>query len=375
MLSSKKILAIFIVCLIPFIFFSLKPDMIGFDSYAYVNHVCLNQPIASNLGADFVFNLLPCNFLVFKALLFIVFFVCTLTLALIGEIFDSKKGWLVFLFAMASPLWFASLVQFENDFLAYPLLFIGMYFTFKGSYDKSLSKFKIAGYGLIGLALICFAGLFWKGAIFYLLAVGLMWWYPLILFAIIAVWQWNEFIPAIATNWMVSENLPFIGVLFCAIMLLGYRKVPKDLLLPLFAITMLALVNSKFALLLIPLLIPGFVLSIIKEIKFDKVIRLLMIVLVVFIWLGAGIAVWFSTPNQDFWSALDYSQAKAVELGKPFKNEWSFGYWVKFKGIDTNAFEYGNGLDCNASICLTQFELPNCELINSFKQFLVLNCP
>jgi hypothetical protein len=294
-----------------------------------------------------------------------------LGIAFIGDLYDKKNGWLVSIFVLTAPIWLAAFFQFENDFLSYPFLIWGLYFTFKGMAYRKM-KWK-----LLGTLLICGGGLFWAGSIFYLLVVGLLWEYPLALGLLLLMVDNNlsRFVGTIMPNFNVMENLPLMGFLMCGIMLVGFFKTPKRYWAAVGFMGVIALINSKFAFLLIPLLVPGFVKMVLARIELKGLLRIMMVFVVLAFFIGASITILSAQPNQDFWEALDFAKQSSIDYNKAFKNEWSFGYWVMSKGIDTNYFQYGVGIDCNASICLTQFEQPDCVLIKRFKQYGVYDCP
>lgn len=373
-MTPKKLLLIFFICLIPFLFYFLKPEMVGFDSYAFVNLVCFSQPLNNLLpGAELVFSVLPCNFLFFKLLLFAVFFSCTVVLALIGELFEKERGWLISLFVLTAPIYFSHFLWFEDDFLAFPFLFLGLYFSLKGVMNKDFKA------QFVGFVLIVFAGLFWQGAIFYLIAVGLLTVFPLLFVVPILLVKWNNFVYAFTPSLVISENFPVFGFLLNGVLLIGFVKLPKWLLLPTIFLTVLALLNSKFAFLLVPFLCIGFIRLIglaFNEMKGKEkgLFYLILVFMVLVSLVSLSATVMYAEPTSVEFDAIDFAVEKANDLNKSFVNEWSFGYWVKFKGIDTNFFESGSGvIDCNASICLTKFEQP-CVLLKEFNRLKVYDC-
>jgi hypothetical protein len=367
MLSFKRILIVFIVCLIPFVFYLSYPYVLGFDSYAFVNHVCFNQPLTLDVGSAFVLSLLPCDFVVFKLLLFVCFFVSVLALSFLVDLFDGN-GWLGFVFLLASPVWVSFFLNFENDLFALPFLCWAVFFMVKGLLtNKVVLK-------LLAVFLVCVAALFWQGAFFYLIAFALLWFPVWVLVIPVLVLYWERLLSVLFPSWMVFENVPFFGLLLCGILLVGYLRIPKRLFLATFFLTIVGLMVSKLAFLVVPFLLIGFVLYFFPKIELDGMMKLCLGLIVFAFFVGMFFAVFWGEPSDSFWVALDFAQEQSLDLNKQFKNEWSFGYWVKFKGIDTNAFGYGEGIDCKNSVCLTQFN-QDCVLIKRFRQYRVYDCP
>jgi len=330
MLSVKRISLILFICLIPFLLFVAKPDLIGYDSYAFVNFVCLGESVSLLPGAAVVFSLLPCNFLVFKFLMFVVFFVSVLAIAFIGDLFDERNGWLAGVFVLTAPIWLVSFLKFEDDFLAFPFVFWGLYAVFRGVKEGSV------WWKLLGSLIVLCGALFWKGTLIPFIGVSLLW-FPLLLFVVPGVFIFfDTILIAFSTRFDVVENFPLIGFLMNGILLIGFLRTPKRFWLALGFVAVVSLFNSKFAFLLVPFLVPGFVLYFLKETEFVGLMKWMSVLVVLAFFVGSLIAVYESEPSVDFWSALSFAESKAVDLDKPFKNEWSYGYWVKFKGIDTN---------------------------------------
>lgn len=367
-MNRKQFLIIFFFCLIPFGFYLLKDGLIGADSYAFVNFVCFGDFVELQPLSGIIFPLLPCNFLIFKLILFFSLLIGTLSISLLGELFNKKYGWLSGIFSFYSWLWIAEFFKFEDDQLAYPLLLLATYFFFKGRVEN---KFK---YQAVSLGLVLLGGLIWKGALVYLFGFG----FSSIIFAIFSIvllpFVINSFFGSIIFRFDVLENFPIVGLIYSSVLLLGFKGIKRIFLVQTVWFSFLALLNAKFALHIIPYLSVGFMLvySKLPERKQPALIALL-----VFMLLFGSIVLFKTSPTQQQWDAIKFGYQKSLDLNKNFRHDWSMGYWIKFLRIDTNYFGSPTH-DFYPPPCIVvtyeDLNFQRCEVIEGFGSFKVFDC-
>jgi len=317
-------------CLLPFVLFLFKPGLIGIDSYAYLNVVCNNLSVPESTGflASFLFEGLSCNVFLIKVSLFFLFLANTLIIALFGELFH-KKGWITGLMVFLSSVWINWSILFEDDQLAYPFLFFGLFLFWKGELEFK-DKFK-----LLGLFSVLFAGLIWKGSIYFL--IGL---FPLMPFVVLialpfVLLNFTGFIQKITPDLSLTnvETIPFIVLPSIAFLLMGLKRISfhKKFLIQTIYFFVLACLNANFGIFVVPFLAVGLMLlyyeSNQKQQMFFKVLLVAMV-------LGVSFTVLTQMPNQDTWSVLEEGHKLSLENNKPLFVDWTFRHYADFKGIE-----------------------------------------
>jgi hypothetical protein len=340
-MKVKHYVILFIICLIPFIFYLNKFGFIGADGYYFMLQVCANEPLRDTMPiGQTIFRLMPCSFEYAKLILFGLFFISTLIVAKLGELFH-KHGWLAGVFVFLSPLWISEFLKFEDDVFSYPILFGAMYVFLKGVKEKKKR------YQAIGVGLAVIGSLTWKGGVFYIFAMSLTFLWGLILSIPIIVWQFKKLFGSIMPSIRVLENYPIVGALYYYGLLVGWLETKREYLPQLAFFFILTIVNQKFVIHAMPLLAIGVVPMWFNIPKYAKGIKLkfkapqeltknlmyvILCTMLLFSYIGYVTSIESRWPNQDVWEAIDYSIVMARDSNKSFKNDWSFGYWVMWKG-------------------------------------------
>lgn len=371
-MGRKHLLLLFLLTLIPFLIFMARPDFVGGDTYYFLNNICGEGEISDTDLIRTIFGFLPCNFLALKTLLFVLCLTCTITLALTGDLWDKKRGWMAGLFVFLSPIYFLEFTKLENDQFAYPLLFMAIYFFYKGYFKNKFYNH------LVALVLILFASQIWGGSIFFLLAFA----FGSIIFlittipAIVLFWKKLFFtvLPRFPTfEWLTWENAVGFGIFWLFLLLMGYIGISRILLPQLLFFTALLLFNSKFVFLAIPFLALAFVnyYNKLDKTKYGKTFQQIFLWLPFFLAISWGIVSWTQPPQPYQWEAIDYALEQSPKPG--ITNDWDFGYWILYKGGRTQQFGASQDFNAGHDIVLTRREL-DCNMLRQFEDLRVYKC-
>ena len=349
-MKPKQYLAITAIAFLFFLANLARPLMAGADSYAFINGVCgLTNWISDIPPLAFAFfSALPCDFFLFKFLLFSFMLLASFGVALLGSVFFKKRGWMAGLFVFMFPGWFLEFLKFENDFLAFPILMFANYFFFKGVVEKSFWN------KVFGLVLVFFALGFWSGAATYFFAFSF---YSivsvLVSLGIFFVLGWEQLLSGLVPIWgkigedflkikMVFENLPGYGLTQWFFGSIGLFGVPREL----WAVTgfwmLFGLLNAKSAFHAIPFLAVGLVGLVNRDLvvgrrervwgfEFNPVVFVVGVLFVATV-VGGLLSVQEQPPQEFHFSVLAEGLELADDENVLFWNEWGFGYWVEFLG-------------------------------------------
>jgi hypothetical protein len=346
--GRKKLLFLFLFALIVFAPYFYRADIQGVDSYYF----------AIGLGV----SLLSIKIYLFGAFLFSV-----LAIAGLGHLFNKEEGWKAGIFAVGlGPMLLWELTKFENDAFGYMFAFAGLYML----YIWKLKGDRLA-LGAAFLNLLA-ASLVWKGALFYLIAfAGVSFWF--VPFAAVAT---IGFFPEVLVHLnpfivQAFENLPLIGVAWLGLLVLGVFGVRKNTLIPMAVLLGVALLNSKFTLLVVPFLAVG-VVGFLENKKpwFKEYIFNAAVVLGV-VW---GLLLIGLPPTASDWGALDYGVEYAEENCLEFKPYWDFGYWSAWKGYPAPYYGGEQPQDFKGAVTVTTLGLQDCNLLKTFKDVNVFEC-
>jgi len=366
--KPNPFLLLFILLLIPFSVYFVRPDLIGNDGYGFLLFVCTGENIVGLAGVPLaIFSSFTCNLLAIKAVLFALAFISGCFILKFCEVFTDewdKAAYIIFL----SSVFVLEFVKFENDQFAYPFLFASLYYFFKGmTYGRRKSFAK-------SLILLGVAGLIWQGSIFYLFAYS----FNAVALAVVSLpiilWKRAEIVGAILRTFQIAEDMPMqfhlhfilnFG-LFGAILepILAYQA------LFLFG---LGAFSAKFWILSLPFLVVGMILLLkrlegLPHLKWFNVQTFAM-VLAAFCLLGVAQSVWLNQPTESDWRALEFSQG----LEEDVEVDWSMGYWARWYGIQTESYgSFHRQTDFNG-IAVTRQDL-NCPTLKAFGEVRVVRC-
>ena len=389
---------LFTLLLIPFTAYFYRPDFIGFDPYGFLLLTCKTSNAAGITGIPYsIFTALPCNFLALKAILFTLAFISGCFIIKLSQLFSPKHGWRASYLIFLSSVYVLEFSKLENEAFAFPLLFASAYLFFKGLKTVKNSRTNY----LTAFALLILAGLIWKGSIFYL--IGYLLNLGLLLFALLPFLvisfegnflHWKGLLENIIGTSIISEDLPFkfhrhfalnpglIGAILNPIL------APQTILY--FA---LGTISSKYWILSLPFLVTGLVIvhqRLFNSPKFeskhstflDKILQKainffeenhtqIFAIVALFTTIAVTQTVLLGEPTQENWNAIDY----ALTLDNNAGNDWSYGYWVLWKGGTTESYQspYRQKQFFPGQIAITQLD-HNCTTLKNFGDVNVVRC-
>lgn len=326
MIDKKYLLFLAILIILPGIALFARPSMIGVDSYAFINGICHKDAFPSTpILAKAVFEALPCDLTVLKALAWVLYACLVGVIAYLGNKFFGKDGLIAPVFAFLSLYWLLFPWELENDLLAMPFLWA----TFILFYNNKK---------LEALLLTLFVGAtLWGGAWLYLFA---FWNYgPSLLIGIITLaLNFNTIIGTLLPNAIVAENMilgGFISIFALNIGWFGFKdkELRKKFLPQLVFFAGIVLISGKYAYHAIPLLCLGCV-GLWKSLNPVGKNCLIAAALVMFFLISANI---YSTyPKEGTLESVQYGIELAEKQQKQLLNDWDIGYYLEFYSYDTN---------------------------------------
>ena len=360
-MNIKHHFILFLISLIPFYFYLQKPLLVGFDSYYFLGAVCQNTEFNAPIISNYLISALNCNITLIKTVLWLLMLSCSVTVAHLGELINKNKGWLAGILIYGSSYFITEFLKFEDDQFAFPILFLALYFFIKGLQQKNRSS-QATG---VGLALL--SGLIWNGSILYLFAFATSYWIALLFSIIVCVFVLNILFGSILPGYPVAENNPGgifgLGLILPHLLLLGYYLKQRILLKLILFWTIIVFLNAKFLLHLLPLL----AISLMDYLSnSSKYVRLLVLFLVFGLILHTSIGISDLKPNEKHWEAIEIAQEYSNLTGKPLMNEFSWGYWMKFKGIKSSSKGGFKQQDFNGSIVLSFNSIKECKNISEW---------
>lgn len=383
-LPPKFFLVIFIFSLLAFSPAFFRPLPYGMDSYYFLHEICGQKAFETQgIGTILVFQALPCNILALRLVFFLCCFASAYFAAKTASLFY-RNGWLAGIFVYATPLWLLEFWKIENDAIAFPIIFCGAYLFFKGLKQNGL-KSKLAG-----VALVAVAYTIWQGAAIWVVALSLSWGWlaiPVVIGLLIQkryteglmikhTYYWR-LIGEIAPRFgAATENLPAYGLIYQAFLFMGLMFI-KDIplmVIPIAFFTLLAFINSKFA------VQASFLLAIAATSQFNKAdtkfVKYLPLAgaVVVSLFLAA-MSPGLPPDSQELMAA---KLAVNLAEGEVICNDWGTGHLITFLGGEPLAKAGGKQLcqGCQDCILLSyrKFDCPIVNDVNSDTELRVYKC-
>jgi hypothetical protein len=377
-MDKKKILILFLLCLVSFLPFFFKYGVNGMDSYYYMGHVCGVEHDKYSVETtpplfNIVANVLPCNFFVIKLILFVGFFLSVLSIAYLGEVFNSKYGWLAAVFSFLSPILSTEFTKFENDQFGFPILLWATYFFFRGVKEKSIKL------QALSVAMVLFACGFWGGGLYYILAFALGSVVAISAAVPVLIFFWKKLIDSALPIEKVVESTPLLGGVALFLLIFGYFFIEMVYLPQLLFFTVLLFVGGpKFAIHVIPLLS----VSMAKMYGAGDRNRILKRVARIFLYvavilaLSRGFMLYNSPPTAMDWEMVDSAIEYSTDLNKGLHNGWELGYWVSWRGAEPSRWGGFAKEDLNSMhnrVILTSYDV-NCSTLEEFGIYKIYNC-
>jgi hypothetical protein len=354
-----------------------RPLIFGYDSYYFLNFICGKAYLGYDAGptslpplAQTFFSYFPCNLWAVKLLLFALL-ALSLYFLIKMDLYNENNALLTGLFVWLSPLLAMEFAKFENDQLAYPLIFASLVLLYSES----------RLHNAVGTLLAIVAAGFWGGAIFFL--AGMMFSSPIA--ALISAPILAYFAPGML-HWLINidhtvmENLLFNGIAMQFVLLIGYvgffftnfrKKIPKfsqKILFPTIFFTILSIFTGKFAIFLLPFLLLGTVELYKQHLHKLSGLRIMPFMLAV----SWAIVVYAHAPQPYHFEAIQYAIQQSPD--SYIQNDWDLGHWVVWLGGKTDSWgspanqkEFGEGM------VVTKKEL-NCKLLKRFGKLKIYNC-
>lgn len=378
-IPEDKILGLgfLVTFMLPVIGFFFRTGFLGYDSYYFLKEVCGYNPLFSfnvNPLFDILISVLPCNELLLKTVLVMLFWASLIAIYAIGSLFGKKEAIMLTIFTGITPIIMNNSFKLENDSFAFPIMFIGVYFFLKYLLNKKQKKLDL----LTSIGFIGTATLIWGGAIFYLIPFAIA--EPLLLIITIPILAMfsSELITSVIPRLQISENHPIKGItnfmFYIVFIMFGSGKKIIDFYFPLITIffILLGIINPKFMILGIPF----YALAILKiwesaTPERKKAILLLAITLNI-AWAGS---LFFHT-TQPLYQELVASEEiveYSEQTGKPIKNDWGYGHLIRYYGGETPYHSTFPNIDLNGhseSVILSRREM-DCEKIKQYDQPLL----
>jgi hypothetical protein len=223
---NKLVIIIFLVLSL-FIFINpLKGD----DAFFYANGICEGNIVSADVGFENLLSFFPCNELVFKFYLILCLGAVMGLVYLIGRIYDKKNAWLLVGLVFCCSFFGAEFLKFENDLIGYVFIFLGVFLWLYGLERKKKEFFVYA------IVTLIFAGLFWKGAVYFLFLLSFTTLFTLPIALFLVLFFWGKFFWFIWATQEVQEHLIGLSLVYWFFLTFlfwfGLTKIPKYLIIP-----------------------------------------------------------------------------------------------------------------------------------------------
>jgi len=355
-MNRKQLLTLLAVIILPFLFYLARPNLEGADSYYYLNQVCGNNPVwTEGVVQTILFSGISCSQFNTKLILLFCFGVSVFAIALLGELFDEKEGWLAGVFAVGlGPLLFWEFIKFENDQFAYPFLFFAVYFFFAWKIEKKWEQLAISA------LLMVLAGLIWGGSFYWLVGLSLSALQLLPIVAVVLLYKGGEVINPLLNLGVAYESLFLLGIVWLGLLIVGYLHIKKDYARQMLFGTAIMFLNAKYALIVVPYLAVSTALWLKNKPPFFKETVFLIAIMLTAVWGFLSLGM----PPMDYQlNAIDYALQESNEI----KNDWDMGYWIMSKGgVTENYGSQERRFDVNSGIIVTRLDMPQCEELERF---------
>jgi hypothetical protein len=373
-----KLWQIFFLLLLTIIIFGqyiFNPVIIGADTYYYINTIC---GISGNTSPDIIFNFLlnyfPCNFIILKIYLAILFFTLLFVSAKIGELYNKEDGWILSLIIGFLTMISLEFIVFENDSLGYVLLFASLYFILKAYKQNKKIKSKE---NLIGFILLLIAGLIWKGSIYFFIPFIILSPIFIIPFLIILSQHYTAFLWFIMADPTVQEHMPLSGLMYVGIPLLflaGLIKMSKKEVLICVLMIVPTIFVQKLYVLAIPFVAISALLLILSLKKYKDTLLLIIITLSLFMAVFFGMHTYnlFPTPG-------DFNLVQeAASYTDSIQNTFGVGYIAIYNGLNVSSFGYPSEIEfiCDGYVLDHPWldKCEECEKISESDNLILRKC-
>ena len=341
---------VFLVALAPTIALLLRGVLWGADSFAFLSVSCGNPGINS-LGHPFFAQFVPlfnCNFYLIITIMFLFYFFSLISLWVFGNYLFKEKGYLLpIVVGSISPLFFIEALRFENQLFGITLSLIALgLFTLYLSHNKSyIGLFALFLSIIIGFLslFVWFPSLFILTIAFFLLPIKQEYKQTIFLIGLIFFFAffgkyffWDSILQLILfPNDLVSENMPFVGLVFILHIISFYKYVDKKFFGYSLFLIFLGLFNLKYVFLASILLGVGLVNKELKNGLQTKQGRIPLIPIAFLCLIGLTITSLYLFPTQSDIKEIDFAIQYAKDNNLPLYNDWGVGWLIESRGYST----------------------------------------
>ena len=372
-MNYKDYLLLFFVALVPFIVYAFNPNLVGADSYFYINQICgMTEPTEYTIAFTTLIQFFPCDGLFIKGFLFAMWFGCLVFMSKIGELYDKENGKMAGLIMAGMTLFILSFFNFENDLVGYLFFFASFYYLLK--YDKEKSKMYLG----VSIVLICISGLFWNGAIYWLMIYPIFWvgFLPIFIGLLIYNNNYSTFLFFLNANKSIAEHASIIAIIYwgmTVLFLYGIKKTDKKIAISFLILCIPALFVVKLFVLCIPFVVL-IAFNALNNLKIDK--KQMFYTLIMFSLIGGSFFAYKTF--ETFPTNSDIEVIKmAIDNNIYTQNTFGVGYAVvHYGGIPSAAGMTGeNDFICSGYVIEPAFETQcKCPILLKGTNILLENC-
>jgi len=327
MLYSVKL---FFVSLFSVIGLFLRPNLFGYDSYAFlalVKGFTQSDWIGSHDLFYLILSVLPVSYLLYVWVMWFCLFVSILGLFYgLKQVFSEQTAFLATLICLgAAPILIFSFAQFQNELLAYPFLFWSFYCL--------MAKFKYHNW--VALAFVGIAYFFWVGSVAWIAIVGFGWVLPFLFAIVVSIPFWWSKIGWTFTSYSgVAFNTYFWGLwdlflLFPFIFVLFWQRNRRWQVWLLVSLG-LVLFSARFTILSVPFIALGIAFAC-DEWFLKRTSAKSIVWCAVFLIICWNVAIYMQHPQSNELN-LVHTFVNDCKISQNCYNDWSIGWWVVSEG-------------------------------------------
>ena len=318
--------------LLPFLIYLFKPEMIGADTYWYINQACGIMGHKSNdLLFDALNSIMPCNIPLMKLYGAALFAGFVFVFAKIGELYDPEKGWWLGLMACSFSFIITEFFMYQNEPIAYLLFALSLYLVIKHSMKKNYFFLSIS------ILLWLISGLFWKGTIYW--GLTLIIYSPILAVIIIPaiIYYWGQYWWFMYADNSIAFYVPLIGIIYLGItslFLFGLLKsTKKQALMWLISIPYVLFVQRLYVISVPSALIISF--NAIRTLKIRKeTVEATLVTFTLFMAIFWGMHVFQEFPTQG-----DIDLVRELrEQTDTIENSFGPGYFLIYEGFNVSSY-------------------------------------
>jgi len=352
-----------------------NPMVAGADTWFYINQICDKSPhITNDIVFNFIIEFFPCDFVFIKIWLASLFFIMLFFSAKIGELYDKDNGWLLALIIGFFTLFSLEYVVFENDSLGFTLFYIALFYALRAFKEH---KGILSKDNLIAIGFIIFAGLCWKGIVYWLFAFAII--SPIFIIPLIGVLglYWQNLLWFLTADRGVQEQSMFIGIIYLGLtpfFLFGLNKVSKKEVLMCALMLIPCIFVQKLYILAIPFISIIALMSILSIKKYRDTIISTVIIFSIFMAAFFGMHTY-----QEFPTVEDFAVVQAAAgYTKDVQNSFGIGYVAIYNDLNVSKYGGTEGHDYNCSgYVLTHpwiTDCNSCMVLNTSKNIILYKC-